>query len=172
MSHDTQHRRITNGSSTEDSYNDAVLFLEAKLTLTNKGLHDFPEMQLVLSPTEMLCVNPQLATELDYDRDVLHGYVKQNFSRLNICQEKIVTTVLNVVAQGKGAILFLNGPGGSGKTFVYSVLLASVRRDGHVAIRVASSGIAVLLLGGGRTSHSIFKIPIAISKDSMCLIPV
>jgi len=39
MSHNTWHRRITNGSTVEDAYNDTLLFLEAKLTLMNKGLH-------------------------------------------------------------------------------------------------------------------------------------
>jgi hypothetical protein len=50
------------------------------------------------------------------------------------------------------------------------MLLASVQRDGHVAIGVASFGIATLLLEGGWTSHSILKIPIALGRDSMCLI--
>jgi hypothetical protein len=172
MSHDTRHRRITNGGITEDAYNDTLLLFEAKLTLMNKGLHDFSEMLLVLPSVEMLHVNPQLATELDYDRDVLHGYINQNLSRLNICQETAVTIVFNVVAQGVGAIFFLDGPGGSGKTFIYSMLLASVQRDRHVMIGVASSRITTLLLEGGWTSHSIFKIPIAIGRDSMCSITV
>jgi len=80
--------------------------------------------------------------------------------------------VFNVVTQGKGAIFFLDSLGGSGKTFVYNMLLASVRRDRHVAIRVASSGIVAILLEGGGTSHSIFKILIAIGRDSMCSILV
>jgi hypothetical protein len=52
------------------------------------------------------------------------------------------------------------------------VLLALVRWDGHVAIGVASFGIAILLLEGGRTEHLVFKIPIALGRDSMCLILV
>jgi len=80
--------------------------------------------------------------------------------------------VFNAIAQGKGAVFFLDSLAGLGKTFVYKVLLALVRRDGHVAIEVASSGIAAFLLEGGRTAHSIFKIPIALGRDSMCSIPV
>jgi hypothetical protein len=64
-----------NGSIVKDAYNDTLLLFEAKLTLMNKGLHDFPKMSLVLLPAKMLRVNPQLAMELDYDRDVLHGYI-------------------------------------------------------------------------------------------------
>ncbi len=80
--------------------------------------------------------------------------------------------MFNVVAQGEGVVFFLDDLGGSGKTFMYNVLLASVWRDEHIAIEVASSDITTFLLEGGRTSHSIFKIPIAIGRDSMCLIPV
>jgi hypothetical protein len=68
----------------------------------------------------------------------------------------------------QGGVFFLDGPGGSGKTFVYNVLLASVCNEGHVALVVASSGIVALLLQGGRTSHSAFKIPIDVHRDSLC----
>jgi hypothetical protein len=62
MSHDMRHRRITNGGTTDDAYNDTLLLLKAKLALTNKGLHDFPEMPLALPPIKMMRVNFQLAT--------------------------------------------------------------------------------------------------------------
>jgi len=85
MSHDMRHRRITNGGTADDAYNNTLLLLEAKLALTNKGLHDFPKMSFTLPPVKMLHVNPQLAAKLDYDRNVLHGYINQNLPRLNIC---------------------------------------------------------------------------------------
>jgi hypothetical protein len=129
-------------------------------------------MPLVLQPVELLHVNFQLVTELNYDKDVLHGYVKQSLSRLNIRQETTVTAVFNAIAQGEGGVFFLDGPGGLGKTFVYNALLASVRWDEHVAIGVTSFDIAAFLLEGGRISHSVFKIPIALGKDSMCSIHV
>jgi hypothetical protein len=67
MLHDTQHRHIMNGDTTEDAYNNTLLLFEAKLALTSKGLHDFLEMPLTLRPAKMLCVNPQLVAELDYE---------------------------------------------------------------------------------------------------------
>jgi hypothetical protein len=39
-----------------------------------------------------------------------------------------------------------------------------------IVICVASSGIAALLLAGGRTAHSTFKIPINIHETSICSI--
>jgi hypothetical protein len=67
---------------------------------------------------------------------------------------------------------FVDGLGGSGKTYLYGCLLASVRAEaGGVAIGTASSGIAALLLEGGRTAHSRFKIPVAgLSNTSCCYI--
>lgn len=47
-------------------------------------------------------------------------------------------------------------------------ILASVRSEGKIAIAVASSGIASLLLPGGKTLHSRFKIPIKLDKNSVC----
>ena len=46
------------------------------------------------------------------------------------------------------------------------MILAKVRSEYGIAIAVASSGIAALLLNGGRTAHSRFKIPIKLTKDS------
>jgi hypothetical protein len=89
---------------------------------------------------------------------------------LNPDQERAVASILDAVRCGVGNVFFLDGPGGSSKTFVYSVLLAAVRCEGNVAIVVASSGIAALLLDGGRTSHSAFRIPIDVDRDSICSI--
>jgi ATP-dependent exoDNAse (exonuclease V) alpha subunit len=64
--------------------------------------------------------------------------------------------------------IFVDGPGGTGKTFLFNALLDSVRRTGSIALAVAHSGTAATLLKGGRTAHSTFKIPIELSSESMC----
>jgi len=66
----------------------------------------------------------------------------------------------NVMAAVDCRAFFVDGLGGTGKTFLYSCLLSTVRAQGRVAIVVASSGIAALLLDGGHTAHSRFKIPV------------
>ena len=52
----------------------------------------------------------------------------------------------------QGKLFFIDGPGGTGKTFLYDLLLARVRSQGEVALAVASSGLAALLLAGGTLS--------------------
>jgi hypothetical protein len=61
---------------------------------------------------------------------------------------------------------FVNGLGGASKTFLDGCLLSKVRSTCDIALSVASSGIAALLLEGGCTTHSCFKIPIAGLCDS------
>ena len=61
---------------------------------------------------------------------------------------------------------FISGPGGTGKTSVYEILLASVRSQHRVALAVASSGIAALLLDGDTTGHSLFKVPFDIDGST------
>ncbi|KAJ6951656.1 hypothetical protein NC653_040948 [Populus alba x Populus x berolinensis] len=43
-----------------------------------------------------------------------------------------------------------------------------VRSEGLIVLVVASSGIASLLLPGGRTAHSRFKIPLEVNESSTC----
>jgi hypothetical protein len=63
---------------------------------------------------------------------------------------------------------FVDGPGGSGKTFLYTTLLAAVRARGGVALACASSGLATQNMPGGKTAHSTFKIPLQLHDKSVC----
>jgi len=47
-------------------------------------------------------------------------------------------------------------------------LICRLRSEGKIVIAVASSGIAALLLPGGRTAHSRFQIPINVTDNSTC----
>ncbi|XP_021967368.1 uncharacterized protein LOC110862486 [Folsomia candida] len=62
---------------------------------------------------------------------------------------------------------FLDGPGGSGKTYLYKTLLSYVRGQGDIALPVASTGIAANLLKGGRTYHSQYKLPLNLNETSV-----
>lgn len=50
------------------------------------------------------------------------------------------------------------------------MFLAKVRSTGDIALAVVSSGIAAILLQGGRTAHSRSKIPINIHSEPYCSI--
>ena len=67
-----------------------------------------------------------------------------------------------------GEIFFLHGAGGTGKTFLYNTLCYHLRSQDKIVLCVASSGIDSLLLQGGCTAHSCFKIPIPFYESSVC----
>jgi uncharacterized radical SAM superfamily protein len=80
----------------------------------------------------------------------------------------ILDSVTTAIYSCKPGLFFIEGPGGTGKTFIENLLLANVRSQDGVALAVASSGMAAILLKGGRTSHSRFKIPLDIHSESLC----
>ncbi|KAG5610801.1 hypothetical protein H5410_022082 [Solanum commersonii] len=75
---------------------------------------------------------------------------------------------MSAAITNSGGFFFLYGFGGTGKTFIWRTLSAAIRSKGDIVLTVASSGIASLLLPGGRTSHSRFVIPLNINEDSTC----
>ncbi|KAL5158793.1 hypothetical protein HKD37_15G043187 [Glycine soja] len=83
-------------------------------------------------------------------------------------QKTIVDTIMRVVNPQLAAIYFLYGYGGTGKTFVWTTLSSGIRSNGGIVCTVALSGIASLLLPGGRTTHSKFAIPVPATQNSTC----
>jgi hypothetical protein len=69
----------------------------------------------------------------------------------------------------KGRVFFVDSPMGTGKTFLYRCLIATVHLEGLIAVATAMSGIAASIMPGGCTAHSVFKIPIKISDGSICM---
>ena len=65
-------------------------------------------------------------------------------------------------------MFFVDGLGGTGKTFLYKAILARVRSEGLIGIATATSGIAASILPGGRTVRSRFKVPITLPENSTC----
>jgi len=89
---------------------------------------------------------------------------------MNEGQGSTFDTVLSAIENsGEQQVFFVDGPGGTGKSFVYNTLIAHITGVlGKDVISVASSGIAALVLRGGQTAHSTFKIPIPALSHSTC----
>ena len=109
--------------------------------------------------------------ERAYNVDNLRDTVERDSARLNADQKVAFDALCQAVASGEGGVFFLEGFGGTGKTFLINLVLAKIRSDEGIALATASSGIAATLLDGGTTAHSRFKIPIDINSDSTCNIP-
>ena len=68
--------------------------------------------------------------------------------------------VVEALRAQQGGVFFVDGPGGSGKTFLQEALLHHVRGQGDIALPCAWSGIAATLLPGGKTCHGTFGFPV------------
>jgi ATP-dependent DNA helicase PIF1 len=94
---------------------------------------------------------------------------------LNQHQRSIYDNVIGAVHDPRllDKTFFVDGLGGAGKTFLYGCLLSKVRSTGDITLLMASSDIATLLLEGGCTAHSRFKIPVAgLCGSSACYVPL
>ncbi|XP_027095918.1 uncharacterized protein [Coffea arabica] len=113
----------------------------------------------------------QLTKEIECERsiEVLAEDLLMPF-RLNVEQRHAYDLILQLVFSHVGQSFFIDGPGGTGKTFLYRSLLATLRSQGHIAIAVATSGVAASILPGGRTAHSRFNIPLDFSRNKTCQI--
>ncbi|XP_042474831.1 ATP-dependent DNA helicase PIF1-like [Macadamia integrifolia] len=87
---------------------------------------------------------------------------------LNFEQKIAYNLILNQVNSKKSGIFFIDGPEGTGKTFLYHALLAKIRSTNEIALAIATSGVAVAIMPGERTAHSRFKILININDSSVC----
>lgn len=102
----------------------------------------------------------------------MEEYVRNNLLKLVPDQKMAFKKVIESVNNNLGKVLFLDAPGGTGKTFLLNLIMANVRSKGKRVLAVASSGIAATLLSGERTAHSTFKLPINVyqEKETVCSI--
>ncbi|XP_050053481.1 ATP-dependent DNA helicase PIF1-like [Aphis gossypii] len=143
----------------EEIYNEALISIEDMcLIMSNKLL-----IQLGLTaPNRPMhdAFNQELHRERLYDLNDLKELIQTNLPLLNEQQKYVFETLMKVTNDETGGIYFLDAPGGTGKTFLISLILATIRSQNKIALALASSGIAATLLEGGRTAHSALKLPL------------
>ncbi len=104
--------------------------------------------------------------ECDYNVKVLQVEVAMAIESLNDGQHAAYNGVIDAYAAHHVKVIFINGPGGTGKTYIENLILNVVCLRGDITLDVAFSGIAALLLLGGQTTHSYLKISIAFDRTS------
>ncbi|KAL6538237.1 hypothetical protein OROGR_012225 [Orobanche gracilis] len=114
--------------------------------------------------------NKIVVDELNYDKAEQAEKHLSMLNSLNQDQRAVYNQIMHFVFSDACGFFFVYGYGGTGKTFVWNTLSPALRSQGQIVLNVASSGIASLLLPGGRTTYSRFCIPIAINDLSTCSI--
>ncbi|CAN1332163.1 ATP-dependent DNA helicase pif1 [Linum perenne] len=112
--------------------------------------------------------NSLLSDELHWNEEQMRDVFNTNYRKLNEEQKRAFDMITTAVHEKNGKCFFVEGPGGTGKTFLWKVISAKLRSEGKIVLCVATSGIAALLMEGGRTAHSKFHIPIKLTETSTC----
>ena len=73
---------------------------------------------------------------------------------------------MSAVDSDHGGLFFVDGPGGTRKTYLYRALLATLRSQKKIAMATTTSGVAASIMPSGRTAHSSFKIPLTLDDGA------
>lgn len=133
-----------------------------------KSLAHYPGMPKLSLPSISQFKNELLLEEMMYNRGELQTQATERRACLNHMQRTVYDRVIEAASSGAGGMFFVYGHGGTGKTFLWSTIIAQLRSEGKIVLAVAGSGIASLLIKGGRTAHSRFKIPIDVDEFTCC----
>ncbi|GJX30902.1 DNA helicase [Tanacetum coccineum] len=175
MSHDLPDRvskmtHIPNYHLNDSDLQGYVLY-EIELILRNcsKSLQHFG---LPVPPTRPLAQleNRILMEERNYNREALMQERHDSVPKLNGEHKKIYDLIIGADATNQQELIFVYGHSGTGKTFLWKTLLSTLYSEGKIVLAVASSGITSLLLPSGRTAHYRFKLPLELTKESLCRI--
>lgn len=145
-----------------------LLEIEKLMRQHDRSLSDIKDMP---QPNKALLKelnNTYITEEKSYDEEEQQREHESLLATLNEEQKLVFRGVMDSIECGRGQFFFLNGAGGTGKTYLYQTIITKIRSLNKIVLPVASSGIAALLLPGGRTAHSRFKIPLNLQEHSMC----
>ena len=112
--------------------------------------------------------NRLIREQLDYDISTEAENVQIMLPSLNSDQMDIFRTVVNADDSNHEGCFFVYGSGGTGKTYLWKVIVAALRSKGKIILSVASSEIAALLLPFAKTAHAMCKISINLIEAAYC----
>ncbi len=81
----------------------------------------------------------------------------------------MITDNIVEASLGDGSVsrcFFIDGPGGTGKSFLFHVMHSKLTLMGKIVKNIASTGIAATLLENGMTAHKAFALSVPLDSDS------
>jgi len=145
-----------------------LIEIEKLMQQTGRSLKNYSDIQLPTANELQELGNRLINEELNYDRDILKEELQNILKNINPEQKKAYDAIMESVDNGHGKQIFVEGHGGTGKAYQWKAVTTKLRSEGKIVLAVASCAIAALLILGGRTAHSRFKIPINITDESIC----
>ncbi|XP_060183115.1 uncharacterized protein LOC132613077 [Lycium barbarum] len=129
------------------------------------GINEFKLVQQTIRPSK----TAKEAKEVHFERTIVVSEEDVSLcKKLNRDQLKAYNIIIERIFSHRSGAFLVDGPGGTGKTFFYRALLATIRSKGYIALATTTSGVAASILPVGRTAHSLFKIPINVDDTFSC----
>jgi hypothetical protein len=76
---------------------------------------------------------------------------------LNEEQRAAYDKIMSSVDTEDGGLLFVDGPSGTRKTYLYRALLTTIYSQKKIGVAIATSGVAVSIMPGGRIAHFVLQ---------------
>ncbi|GBC03412.1 hypothetical protein RclHR1_05100008 [Rhizophagus clarus] len=129
----------------EDDAEWNICFTYQCLLLNGKSLKDFPNIHLLLENISNNIDNNNdldqlIQEEISYNTTELESILQNNIPLLNTEQYNIYNTIIQAIEHNLSEYFYIDGSGGTGKTFLYNTILAKISSSGGIALSVASSG--------------------------------
>lgn len=158
------YKRTHRNSSVEEVLSLTLKSINFYLESMGKSVKDYDLPTLKgISLEQELTLPKEIADELSI-KVTLEDLETQ--SKLNPEQEEAFKEMIEKVDSNSSGVFFIDGPGGTGKTYLYKALLANVRSRGMIGLATATCGVAAAIMSGGCTAHSRFGIPIDVHESS------
>uniref|UniRef100_A0A0N5BCR2 ATP-dependent DNA helicase n=1 Tax=Strongyloides papillosus TaxID=174720 RepID=A0A0N5BCR2_STREA len=110
----------------------------------------------------------QDGVSIEEDAILLQRYVN-NATRGQLDGYEAFKTIFNSTRDSK--VIIVEGPAGTGKTYLYNMLSTYLRTESKKYINFATTGIAASLLHQGQTVHSLFKMLLNINEPEFVIEP-
>jgi PIF1-like helicase len=151
---------VRTGHEDEIAKNLMLKWIQDKLQLNNQSMEDHslpvPDFQLINR-----FIEAQIATDNGGDMQEKWLLGQRMLAQLNEGQRTAFNEIMASVEDVNNLhprLFFLDGPGGTGKMFLYNTLIAVLQGQGKSVVAVASTGIAATLLTDGTTYLSKYKL--------------
>lgn len=149
-------------SSKEKAYQQTLFLINQKLIKMDKSLSNFEKMP------QLTGLEDKISEENIFDPKEEEEKSEEMINKMNEGQKSIIDLIRNFVEKDKKEqlCLYLDGPGGTGKSFVLKSIFHLARARKLKIMNMAFSGIAATELYNGKTVHSTFKLPLNVDHNS------
>lgn len=105
--------------------------------------------------------NNNIHNKTDINKEIL--YCTSMYEKMYIQLNNDQRNIFKILCEHNHKMYFIDGPGGFGKTFLYKTLIYYFISLKKQILSMAWTGIALILLPKGMTSHRTFRLPLNLS---------